>query len=81
MPTLRERLNDQLFDKWTLGAPKTNKFVLLTSSHTNSKQMLSTREQHILDWHYLRMKAWGLAIPALFLASIKPVLQWPMSLT
>ena len=34
---------------------------------------LTTREQRILDWHFLRMKLWGVAIPALFIGSFKPV--------
>jgi hypothetical protein len=37
------------------------------------QEVLTRREQRILDWHFFRMKAWGIAIPALFLASFKPV--------
>lgn len=34
---------------------------------------LTTREQRVLDWHFLRMKLWGVAIPAMFIGSFKPV--------
>jgi hypothetical protein len=71
MTTPRETLNIQLFDKWSLGAPKTAKFVLPMRLLT--KKTLTTREQRILDWHFLRMKGWGIALPALFLTSFKPV--------
>ena len=41
---------------------------------SNSQAALTTREERILDWHFLRMKAWGVVVPAIFLASFKPVL-------
>lgn len=72
MTTTRQKLNVQLFDKWYLGAPKTQKFVFLCLESL-TQETLTTREQRILDWHYLRMKVWGVAIPAVFLTSFKPV--------
>ena len=74
MTTLRERINAQLFDRWHLGAPKTKKFVFLVDFLRQlTQETLTTREQRVLDWHYFRMKTWGVVIPAVFLTSFKPV--------
>ena len=72
---LRQKLNSQLFDVWELGAPKTPKLARAREFNVNLVQeSLTLREQRALDWHFLRMKIWGVAIPAFFLASFKPVL-------